>query len=340
MNEYIASALLGLVQGLTEFLPVSSSGHLIITSSLMGFDSARIKIFEVAIQFGSILAVVLLYRQRFLDLLFPEWEKHKEGVVSRLKKLAAVIVPLFFLLLLLHGYIKELLSNPLELYILLLAIFFPVLIVVMLWQDRQSLFVKRFSGLRGLFLLFLTSLPASLIGLFLHDYITEYLFNPLSVAAALGTGALFILFAEYKASKRETVKSTANEELHSLDAISPSIALGIGCFQCLSLWPGFSRSTSTIMGGLLLGADRSTAAEYSFIAAVPILAAATAFSLFKGLNHLSTADIPFFLVGTVMAFVSALAAIKFFIRFVSRFSFRPFAWYRLILAPLIFWFWS
>ena len=342
MNEYLASALLGLVQGLTEFLPVSSSGHLIITSSLMGFDSARIKIFEVAIQFGSILAVVLLYRRRFLELLFPEWTEHKEGVVRRLKKLALFVVPLFFLLLFSHGYIKKILANPLPLYILLLAVFFPVLILVMLWQDRQSLFIKRFSGLRGLFLLFLTSLPASLIGLFLHDYITEYLFNPLSVAAALATGALFILFAEYKATKREknAVQSPAVEELHSLDAITPSVAFGVGCFQCLSLWPGFSRSTSTIMGGLLLGADRSTAAEYSFIAAVPILAAATAFTLLKGFNHLSTADIPFFLVGTVMAFISALAAIKFFIGFVSRFSFRPFARYRLILAPLVFWFWS
>ena len=110
MNEYFASALLGLIQGLTEFLPVSSSGHLILSSSLMGFDSTRIKIFEVAIQFGSILAVVLLYRQRFLRLLVPNFGS---GTTDA--------------------------PHP-------------------------------FAGIRGLYLLFLTSLPARLVGLILHDY--------------------------------------------------------------------------------------------------------------------------------------------------------------------------
>lgn len=131
MHEYTNSALLGLVQGLTEFLPVSSSGHLIITSALLGLDSERIKVFEVAIQAGSILAVVLLYWRRFLGLLVP---------------------------------------------------------------DKR----KAFSGLRGLYLLFLTSLPASAVGLALHKYIKAYLFNPVSVAAALAVGALFILFAEFR----------------------------------------------------------------------------------------------------------------------------------------------
>lgn len=282
LNEYVSSALLGLIQGLTEFLPVSSSGHLIIANHALGLVSERMHVFDVAIQFGSILAVVLLYRRRFIGLVLP---------------------------------------------------------------DKT----KRFSGLRGLYLLFLTSLPASLAGLFLHDYIMRHLFNPISVAAALAVGALFILATERgyslklkRAEKGEGNGKTGEPEsfVSSLDAISPGLALGIGCFQCLSLWPGFSRSTSTIMGGLALGADRSTAAEYSFIAAVPILTAASAYSLLKGMSHLTSADMPFFLIGMLMAFLSALVAIKAFIGFVSRFSFRPFAWYRLAVAPLIFWFWS
>jgi undecaprenyl-diphosphatase len=269
MHEYLAAALLGLIQGLTEFLPVSSSGHMIIASALLGLTGERIATFEVAIQFGSILAVVWLYRQRFIGLLRPDGN-------------------------------------------------------------------RAFAGLRGLYLLFLTSLPASLIGLVAHKSIKAQLFTPVSVALALAVGALFILFAEWRYSRNAAIQPAP---VRSLDAISPALALGIGCFQCLSLWPGFSRSTSTIMGALLLGANRAVAAEYSFIAAVPILAAASAFSLVSGREHLGSGDIPFFLIGAVMAFVSALAAIKLFIGFARRFSFRPFAWYRLIIAPLILWFW-
>ncbi len=268
MTESAAAGLLGLVQGLTEFLPVSSSGHLILASSLLGLEGERIKTFEIAIQLGSILAVVALYYRRFLGLL----------------------------------HVKA--TEP-------------------------------FSGPRGLFLLFLTCLPACVAGFFLHSVIKAFLFNPVSVAIALAAGALFILFVEAKAGRAQSLPPA-----DSLEKITPKIALGIGCFQCLSLWPGFSRSTSTIMGGMLLGVGRAAAAEYSFIAAVPIMFAATGYSLLKDAALLSAADIPFFAVGGLMAFASALLAIKLFVRLISRFSFRAFAWYRLALAPFILWFWS
>lgn len=276
INEYLASALLGIIQGLTEFLPVSSSGHLILANAALGLQSPRMHVFDVAIQFGSILAVVLLYRNRFIGLLVPDKE-------------------------------------------------------------------RRFSGIRGLVLLFLTCLPAGLLGVMLHDIIMEHLFNTYTVAAALAVGAVFILAAEAFYSRK--VKSGASSVsgmrkstalVSSLDDITPRLAIGIGLFQCLALWPGFSRSTSTIMGALILGTDRSTAAEYSFIAAVPLLTAASGYSLLGGLQHLTSADIPFFLIGLVMAFVSALVAIKVFIGLVSRFSFRPFAFYRLAIAALVF----
>jgi undecaprenyl-diphosphatase len=124
----------------------------------------------------------------------------------------------------------------------------------------------------------------------------------------------------------------------SLDEITPKMALGIGCFQCLSLWPGFSRSASTIMGGMLLGANRSLAVEYSFIAAVPIMVAATGYDLLKSMPFLTRADIPFFLVGSIISFLTALVAVKAFTGLVARISLRPFAYYRLALAPLVYWF--
>ena len=264
MPESLVAVILGIVQGLTEFLPVSSSGHLIITNAFIGEDSARITTFTVVIQFGSILAVVLLYWRRFLGLLLPT-NAHPGG----------------------------------------------------------------FSGLRGLFLLFLTCLPASLLGFFAHKTIKADLFNPTSVALALVVGAVAMLLVERKNHPSHTTVS--------IDGITPVMALGIGLCQCLSLWPGFSRSASTIMGGMLLGARRDVAAEYSFIAAVPIMFAATSFDLYKSADLLSAQDVPFFSLGIGVSFVVALLAIKVFVGLVGRISLRPFAWYRLALAPLVFW---
>jgi undecaprenyl-diphosphatase len=259
---WLEALLLGIVQGLTEFLPVSSTGHLIIASSLMGLHDERIAVFEVVIQFGSILAVLSLYRKHFLNLLLPRGR-------------------------------------------------------------------GRFSGIYGLWLLFLTSLPASLVGFFLHDPIQTHFFGPVSVSFALVAGAVFILAAE--ARKRP---ATCN----ALDSLTPSLALGIGLFQCLALWPGFSRSTATIMGALLLGATRVLAAEYSFLAAVPVITGAAGFSLLSSAGNLQMDDIPFFAIGTGVSFLSSLATIKILIRLVSAISFRPFAWYRLALAPAVFFF--
>jgi undecaprenyl-diphosphatase len=170
-----------------------------------------------------------------------------------------------------------------------------------------------------------------LLGLFARDYIKEYLFNPHSVALALGVGACFMLLVEAKTSR---IRCT------TLDEITPKMALGIGCCQCFALWPGFSRSASTIMGGMLLGANRSLAVEYSFIAAVPIMVAATGYDLVKSASFLTLADLPFFLLGSLVSFLAALFAVKAFTGLVARISLRPFAMYRLALAPLVFYFFS
>lgn len=262
MSDMITAAILGLVEGLTEFLPVSSTGHLIITGELLGFTGPKAATFEVAIQLGAILAVVVLYWDRFWGLLRPQ------------------------------PYV-------------------------------------RFAGLRGIMLLLLTSLPASVLGLAAHSTIKAHLFTPSTVAIALAVGAVFMLLVE---------RRTERPRYMTLDEMSPALALGIGCFQCLALWPGFSRSAATIMGGMLLGARRGLAAEYSFIAAVPIMFAATGYDLLKSWTLFTPADLPFFATGFVVSFLSAWAAVKLFIALVGRMTFRPFAWYRLAIAPLVYYF--
>jgi undecaprenyl-diphosphatase len=206
-----------------------------------------------------------------------------------------------------------------------------ILAVVVLYRHRFWGLVRpapeeRFSGLRGLGLLFLTSLPAGLLGLALHGVIKEYLFSPSTVAWALAVGALAILAVE---AKPKVIR------FESLDAITPWLALGTGCFQCLALWPGFSRSAATIMGGMLLGAERRLAAEYSFIAAVPIMVAATGFDLLEHYALFSPADLLFLLVGFLVSFLAAWVAVKAFIRLLAVTTLRPFAWYRLVIAPLV-----
>ncbi len=269
MNWFLLALILGTVEGLTEFLPVSSTGHLIIAGEILGFRGETASVFEVTIQLGAILAVAVLYRHRFTGLACG------------------------------------------------------------LWSCRSCNLKAGLSGLRGLWLLFLTTLPPSVFGLLLHSRIKK-LFSPKTVALALVAGALCMLLTEWLAPRRK-------ERFSSLDAIPPCLALGIGFFQCLALWPGFSRSAATIMGGMLLGMRRSAAAEYSFIAAVPLMLAATGYDILKNLHSFSAQDIPFFAAGFAFSFLFAWLAVKTFITLMGRLTLRPFAWYRLLLAPLVWW---
>lgn len=259
MDSWFIAALLGIVEGLTEFLPVSSTGHLIITGHLLRFTGPKAETFQIVIQLGAILAVMVLYRQRFVDLLRPGSD-------------------------------------------------------------------QAFSGIRGLWLLFLTSLPASLLGLLTHSFIKQQLFSPRTVALALIVGAICIFVVEALPRRNR---------MRSLDEIRPLTALGVGLFQCLALWPGFSRSASTIMGGMLLGVERKTAAEYSFIAAVPIMFAATGYDFFKSYQLFGPADLATLGIGFVVSFFSAWGAIRGFIILLGRLTLRPFAVYRIVLAALV-----
>lgn len=260
MASWYVAVILGIVEGLTEFLPISSTGHLILAGHLLGHTGPKAETFDIVIQLGAILAVVVLYWDRFLGLLK---------------------------------------TDP----------------------------SRRFSGPRGILLLILTSIPASVVGLLAHGYIKEHLFTPFTVACALAVGAIMIFIVE-GLNKKQTVTS--------LDDVTPMLALGIGCFQCLALWPGFSRSAATIMGGMLLGARRTVAAEYSFIAAVPIMFAATGYDFLKNYHLFQPDDLIFLAIGFVVSFFSAWLAIKGFIYLLGKLTLRPFAVYRLALVPLIF----
>ncbi|MBN2141327.1 MAG: undecaprenyl-diphosphate phosphatase [Desulfovibrionaceae bacterium] len=259
MDSLLVAVVLGLVEGLTEFLPVSSTGHLIIAGRLMGFTGAKAASFEIFIQLGAILAVVVAYRERFLGLVRP--------------------------------------AGP-----------------------------GGLSGSRGVWLLFLTTLPACVLGLAGHKLIKAQLFGTESVAWALFAGAAMILVVE--GLRRRS-------KIEGLDSITPVVALGVGLFQCLALWPGFSRSAATIMGGMILGLERKTAAEYSFIAAVPVMFAATGYEMLKNFDLFGAQDLVFVALGFGVSFFAAWAAVKGFIALLARFTLRPFAYYRLGLAMLV-----
>jgi undecaprenyl-diphosphatase len=259
------AVLLGIVEGLTEFLPVSSTGHLILAGHFLNYTGEAAATFEVFIQLGAILAIVFLYFPRFAGLIFPP---------------------------------KDL---------------------------------KGFSGLKGLSLLFLTTLPALILGALLHSYIKEHLFNPRTVAIGLVAGSFWI-FAVEKFCRHEKPKE-------GLDTLTYRDALLIGLFQCLAMWPGVSRAGATILGAMMIGMNRRTATEYSFFAAAPVIAAASLLDLVKSLDVITMDQLPFFAVGFIVSGISALLIVKFFIQYVSRSTLNVFAWYRLALAALVLVFW-
>jgi undecaprenyl-diphosphatase len=250
--------LLGVIEGLTEFLPISSTGHLIVVSSLVGFDGRRAEVFQIFIQLGAILAVVWEYRARLLRL--------------------AVDVP-------------------------------------------------RDAGARDFVLkLGVAFAPAVVVGLLLGDFLEEHLFRPGPVAAALVVGAILILVVEAR-PHRVTV--------HEAESVSWGQALGIGLAQCIALWPGFSRSAATILGGLTMGLDRRAATEFSFFLAIPTLSGATVYHLFRNYRWLEPGDVLWLALASAVAFVVALMSIRWLLRYVSTHSFRIFAWYRLALGGVI-----
>lgn len=257
----IKAMIQGLVEGATEFLPISSTGHLIIMGDLLQFNDDKAKVFDIVIQLAAILAVCWEYRRKLTDTV-------------------------------LH----------------------------ITTQNKAQRFTLN---------LLIAFLPAALLGLAFHTQIKQYLFSPLTVAIALILGGVAILAIEQLPLKSKTI---------SVDTMTPQQALKIGFAQAVALIPGVSRAGATILGGMLFGLNRHTATEFSFFLAIPIMFAATGYDLLKSWQLLSADDLPMFAVGFVTAFLSALVAIKFLLRFVASHDFKIFAWYRIALGLVVIWY--
>ncbi|MGH8435917.1 MAG: undecaprenyl-diphosphate phosphatase [Pseudomonas sp.] len=250
--------ILGVVEGLTEFLPISSTGHQIIVADLIGFDGERAKAFNIIIQLAAILAVIWEYRRKILD------------------------------------------------------------VVVGLPKEQQA---QRFTAN-----LLIAFLPAAILGVTFADEIQHYLFNPITVAAALVVGGVVMLWAE---RRKHVIRA------ESVDDMSWKDALKVGCAQCLALVPGTSRSGATIIGGLLFGLSRKAATEFSFFLAMPTMVGAAVYTGYKHRELFQPGDFPVFAVGFVASFIFGMLAVRALLKFIGHHSYAAFAWYRIGFGLLI-----
>lgn len=254
----VQALILGIVEGITEFLPISSTGHQIIVADLIDFGGERAMAFNIIIQLGAILAVVWEYRRKIIE------------------------------------------------------------VVVGLPTERQA---QHFT--RNLLIAFF---PAVILGVAFADLIHEYLFNPITVAAALVIGGVIMLWAE----RRDHVVHA-----ETVDDMRWTDALKIGCAQCLAMIPGTSRSGATIIGGLLFGLSRKAATEFSFFLAMPTMVGAAVYSGYKYRDLFQPADLPVFAIGFVTSFIFAMIAVRALLKFIGNHSYAAFAWYRIGFGLLI-----
>ena len=256
MNTW-QSVLLGVVEGLTEFIPVSSTGHLLLIEHFLGIKPDK-RVFEILIQLGAVLALLTVYSARLWKL------------------------------------------------------------VVDLPSDASA---RRF--VTGIVVAFL---PAAVVGVLAHKFIKEVLFEtPLLICITLITGGIVLLIVD-RMQLRPTVAAA--------DEVTPLTALKIGAFQCLAMIPGVSRSGATIVGAMLLGLTKRAAAEFSFFLAMPTMAGAFTYDLYKNYALLDASAYQAIAIGFVAAFIAGVVVVRYLLEFVSRYGFAPFAWWRLIVGGL------
>jgi undecaprenyl-diphosphatase len=266
MPIFIA-VLLGIVEGLTEFLPVSSTGHLVLVGHWLGLsdDDPATSSFEIVVQLGAILAVVAHYR-------------------------------------------------------------------VLLGQRVRGLFTGDAASRRLLVALALAFAPTAVAGLLLRKTIKAHLFGTLPVTGALVVGGVVMIVVERVRARRHL---TGKE---GLEHVTPGRAFAIGLAQCLSMWPGASRSMCTIVAGQLAGLSTGTAAEFSFLLALPTLGAATLYEGLKARHVLvSNVGVTSLVVGMVVSFFVAWAVIATFLKYLRTRGLEPFGWYRVVLGLLVLW---
>jgi len=249
--------LLGLIEGLTEFIPVSSTGHILLAGHFIGFDSPG-KTFEVLIQLGAILAILTVYAARLINI--------------------ALALP----------------------------------------TSQQT---RKF--VLGVLLAFL---PAAVIGASAHSFIKQVLFeSPMLICIMLIVGGVILLYVD-----RLDLKPVYNDVMD----YPPSLAFKIGLCQCLAMIPGVSRSGATIVGALLMGTDKRSAAEFSFFLAMPTMAGAFAFDLYKNWSILDAGDVQGIVIGFVVSFIAGVFVVRYLLDYVSRHGFALFGWWRIIVGGL------
>ena len=263
--DYLQAVILAIIEGITEFLPISSTGHMIIASSFMGIAHDDFtKLFTIVIQLGTILSVVVLYFKRFFQTL--------------------------------DFYFK----------------------------------------------LFVAFVPAVILGLLFSDKIDALLENPVTVAVSLLLGGIILLKVDDWFASPEGISSDATSENESQNfkatELSYLTAFKIGCFQCLAMIPGVSRSGASIVGGMSQKLSRTAAAEFSFFLAVPTMLGATVkkcYDYYKDGFVLSQDQINLLVIGNVVGFIVALIAIKSFIGYLSKNGFKMFGYYRIIVGTIL-----
>jgi undecaprenyl-diphosphatase len=268
--DFITSIILGIVEGLTEFIPVSSTGHMILTAKVLGYDDQTpiMKTFEVVIQLGAIMAIAIVYWNRILNLLG--------------------------------------------------------------WSRSEPLTKKMPRRRLNMIHIFLGIAPALLVAFFARDFIKS-LFHAQTVLFALVAGGIFMIFAEWYNKHKVQVTS------HDLDDLTYKQAFQIGVYQIISvLWPGFSRSGSTISGGMLSGVSYKASADFSFIIAIPIMCAASGYELLDSYRYFTLDTIGVFLAGFIVSFVVAYFVVLAFMKLIQKIRLTHFAIYRFVLAA-VFW---
>ena len=278
--ELLKVVFLGIVEGITEWLPISSTGHLILVEEFVKLNVSKSfwEMFMVVIQLGAILAVVVLY---WKDIWPFRNKKPKHENVTKVEKAAGTLC----------RFVKI---------------------------DKMVMWLK----------IMVSCLPAILIGLPFDDFIEKKFNNWFVVAVMLIVyGVLFLVVEDY--NEKRTVK------IHSIADITWKTALLIGIFQVLALIPGTSRSGATIIGGILLGASRTVAAEYTFFLAIPVMFGASLLKIVKFGFDFTSWELTILGVGTVVSFVVSILAIKFLMGYIKKHDFKAFGWYRIVLGIIV-----
>jgi len=258
------AVVLGLVEGLTEFLPISSTGHLIVAQRLLGMSASEANnVFAIGIQLGAISAILVLYWRR-------------------------------------------------------------------LWHAAQTVLRVDRAQPNLLLQIFVAAVPAVVLGLLFDDYIDEHLFSAKVVAATVLIGGVLLLVLE-------RVLRRGGAPTGEVATMTYRTAFFVGLWQCLALVPGTSRAGATIAGALLLGLSRTAAAEFSFLVGLPILYGAALYKLLGYREMLHGDLLTAFVIGSLVAFVSALAVVVPFVAFLRRHTFAPFAWYRILAGLVLAW---